>query len=573
MLKNKIIKDSLILLVLWLLYGAIAIFFIQLPDFDWCNYHYYNAWAFLNDRINMDFMAANFRSYFSPFVDIPQYLLLNRLNNHPFLFIFIETFDSAFLLFMTYKISNFLLNIENKLEKSLCVFYILAYVFMAPIMCYMLDFSFNDMKIFSLVLLSFYVLIKNLYSAETLRRNRNIFISGLIIGFAFGLKYNVFVSLVALLLCIIFTHKRIKNVKTVLLSFCAGAAITFILTDAYWLFFLYKNFGNPFFPHFNNIFHSKFANSISMVVTDYSILRPENLFDFVFYPFFKTLHGFYASGTYDIRFAWAIITAFVLGGLGFVVKKKYPSGKSVSRIISDHNLKFIILFIILSFYINIVLFGVYRFIIPASSLFGLLMLCFIYYVIDIYCNVKKVNINKNYFIVFWCCFTLFCVYKFSSLSAWELYSFIKYPSVKGSKVYSHNDLHIEDGAYVFLMDCATSFSVVGQNKNAHYYGFVFPSKVIEEQEIKKRYAYFDTEFMLSDYLEKEITNIVSNSKNVYFIMKIFNYSRNQLLYDESIKYYYNNKNAKLYNCRMVGHSTFGHSDFIHSCQICQVKSE
>ncbi len=60
-------------------FGAVSIGFHRSFDWDLMNYHYYNAFAFLNDRIGFDIAPAQLQSYFNPLIDLPFYWLANNL--------------------------------------------------------------------------------------------------------------------------------------------------------------------------------------------------------------------------------------------------------------------------------------------------------------------------------------------------------------------------------------------------------------------------------------------------------------------------------------------------------------
>lgn len=562
-LKNKIIKDILIFLVFWLLYAIIATSFVLLPVNDWLDYHYYNSWQFLTNRYNMDFMAANFRSYFPPFIDIPQYLLINKLNNHPFLFIFIEQFDNAFFVFIVYKIINFLLDLETVYEKRLCTIFSIVYIFLSPIMFKVLNFGYNDAKISSLVALSVYIILKNVYKIHSLKRDKAILLSGIILGFALGLKYTVCVYVLALILCFFFLRKRIEGSKSLIINFIIGVAISFLLVDGYWWLFLYKHFGNPLFPYFNEFFHSPYVDLNSLFIADYSIIRPKNVIEFIFYPFMtnnKWFHGFSDPSIFDIRYAFAYIAVFILGLKLYLRSRNIKNYNYITKAMNDENLAFLLLLLFNSCVINLLAFGLYRFVILSSALFGLLMVCLVYSFKD--------KVKLGVFIVL-----LLLVYLSSNFGKWN--HFAPFNTFKKSKIVSYHDLNIENGANVILISHAASYSIVKQNANAHYYSFVFPSFLIDKYKNRVRNKDFlATEIFYSNYLENKIKNIVQNEKNVYFIMSKYDfyidYDRN--FYEESIKYYYDDDTAKFYNCKDVDFATFGVKKFWERGIICQVET-
>ena len=91
----------------FLIFGCIcgAFFRNEREWWDFANYHYYNAWAFLNDRLNVDIVPAFINTFFSPFIELPAYFLTNALNDHPVIFSTIMAVPYGLLLFVVYKIA------------------------------------------------------------------------------------------------------------------------------------------------------------------------------------------------------------------------------------------------------------------------------------------------------------------------------------------------------------------------------------------------------------------------------------------------------------------------------------
>ena len=138
--------------VIFLVLSLICIF-LKLPiiDFDFLNYHNYIAYAFLNNRIDIDFMPANYHSYLNPYIDTVFYGLMKILNTHPYIFYSISALDNSVFLFMVYKLTKYVLKIQNKIKYVILT---LLYIAFTPILTDSLDFSKNDIFVGSLVLIS-----------------------------------------------------------------------------------------------------------------------------------------------------------------------------------------------------------------------------------------------------------------------------------------------------------------------------------------------------------------------------------------------------------------------------------
>ena len=116
----NLLKNVFIFLVFAFIAGIVSIFKGMDRAFDVRNYHIYNPYAFLHNRYSQDIMPADIQSYFNPIIDIPHYFLVRVLNDHPFVVTFLEGLGYAFLLFMIYKISEFVFQ-ELKLRADLAI--------------------------------------------------------------------------------------------------------------------------------------------------------------------------------------------------------------------------------------------------------------------------------------------------------------------------------------------------------------------------------------------------------------------------------------------------------------------
>lgn len=55
------------------LFGILSVMLGQDANWDLRNYHLYNAYAWLNDRLETDLAPAQMQSYFVPVLDVPYY--------------------------------------------------------------------------------------------------------------------------------------------------------------------------------------------------------------------------------------------------------------------------------------------------------------------------------------------------------------------------------------------------------------------------------------------------------------------------------------------------------------------
>ena len=107
-------KDFILGLYFMLIAGVVSICKGMDRSFDVRNYHIYNPYAFLNNRLTTDIMPADIQSYFNPILDIPYFYMVKFMNNYPFVITFIQGFSYALLLFIIYKTAQLIFKGYNK---------------------------------------------------------------------------------------------------------------------------------------------------------------------------------------------------------------------------------------------------------------------------------------------------------------------------------------------------------------------------------------------------------------------------------------------------------------------------
>src|SRR5258705_359175 len=130
---------------------------------------------------------------------------------------------------------------------------------------------------------------------------------------------------------------------------------------------MWRLFGNPFFPFFNNVFHSPYWEPD--LLRDMRFL-PKTPFDWVFYPFEwaqNSGNGIVSELAFrDIRIALVIS----LGGLAALTwLASRLTGRSRPSTAS-HGLRALIIFALIAYLIWLPLFSIYRYLIPIELLSG-----------------------------------------------------------------------------------------------------------------------------------------------------------------------------------------------------------
>ena len=251
---DSFFSDNRIALLLFLFFGCLcgAVFRFE-QWFDFQNYHYYNSWAFLNDRINTDIAPAFVNTFYSPFLDLPFYFLVNKLNHHPVLFSTIMAVPYGLLLFSAYKISLLFFpsdSVQGRIRLKLAIL-----LFICSEITFSQISTLTHEHLLSFVVLTvYYLILKDIRSSIFHKKTYSF--AGFVMGAVAGLKLTYCPYAAACGLTLILFAKRIKLPFINIVLFTLAGTAGFLAAYGYWGWILWKNYQNPFFPFFNDFFQS-----------------------------------------------------------------------------------------------------------------------------------------------------------------------------------------------------------------------------------------------------------------------------------------------------------------------------
>ena len=360
--KNQII----FFLFLFLLFGTLSYFLGQDLNWDLLNYHYYGPYSLLNERLEIDCAPAQVTTYANPLLDLPFYYGSQIMK--PWLVGFVlggvHGINFFLLLILSYLLFS---NMKEKRRLTLSLICAIVGVY-APMFILEFGTTFND-NLVSIFVLSGLILILKSYSNDlNIKRNKYfVFAAGCLIGFGVGLKivhvFYLIAAMIAFFVCINCLRNKIKNS----LLFFVGALVGLFASFGYWMFKMFKLFGSPLFPFYNNIFKSPWYEYINF--QDVRFL-PETFFQALFYPFYFALDSTLviekSFAFRDIRFAviysLIIISIFTYLNIKEIFFKATPKNLVV-EIVNKHHKKetlFIYLFVF-SYIIWQLKFSIYRY--------------------------------------------------------------------------------------------------------------------------------------------------------------------------------------------------------------------
>ena len=211
---NKILHIYFLFLCL-IVGGLLSIYYGPDANWDLQNYHLYNAFQFLHDRMKQDFMAAGIQTYLNPILDLPYYYLsVEKFQNSPKVVAFIMGLPYGLVIFLCLFIAN-KISLAMPKPKKLEVFLAATFGSTGTIVLSEVGTTFNDIQISVIVLLA---LLFELNAVD--RENHKGILSGVLLGVAAGLKMTCVFFAPAMFVAILITSKSIHSALRTGFPFC-----------------------------------------------------------------------------------------------------------------------------------------------------------------------------------------------------------------------------------------------------------------------------------------------------------------------------------------------------------------
>lgn len=252
-------------------FGLAALWLGQSNNWDLRNYHWYDGWAWLQQRGAQDLAAAQAQTWFNPLLPAALYLLLSSLQ--PWLGTFLLGCIQGLNFVALHRIALQLLP-PLLVQRRWLVLLIALVGASGATQRGELGASFGD-NLVSLPLLAALALLLSEAPRAVLRWT----LAGALLGVATGLKLTAApaaaaIALAAPLCCPGGERRR-------LLLFAAAAATAFLLVHGPWMLTLWREFGNPLFPLFGSWFGGDFVPPAELRDDRW---RPQGALEWLFYP-------------------------------------------------------------------------------------------------------------------------------------------------------------------------------------------------------------------------------------------------------------------------------------------------
>jgi hypothetical protein len=338
-----------------LIAGIVSLLKGQDGNWDLRNYHLYNPWAWLNERIASDLAPAGLQTYFNPLIDVPYLAMIETLPApivgfimgllHGLIFIpvfFIcrtACFDAgpdrdrkAFWLALAGCLSiGILAGLGNTMGDSLTAVPVLAAV----------------------------ALLVHTWQASEGPPRSSLVGAGLLLGLAVGLKLTNAIYVAALCTAVLCFYPS-RAVRRVGSSVSVGliAVIVFFGVAGFWYLKIWQQFGNPLFPQFNAFFASPLAPETGVADRRW---QPDTWWESVAWPILISIDPSRVGDKELPQIAFGIVYLLGLGWLAMKLaslwRARSPEGFRAEQ-------GFLLCFLAVAFAIWMPLFGVYRYLIP-----------------------------------------------------------------------------------------------------------------------------------------------------------------------------------------------------------------
>ena len=248
-----------------LFFGLCSVAIGMNVTWDTRNYHFYNAYSLLHGRLNLDWAPAQRQNFLNPALEILPYLAMRHAPARLVGFALGAAHGLNFALAVELGLALWKrvapdLDVAKRWALSLLA---------AATGCYAAGFavelgSLSHDNVTSLFGLSALWLVCTADEAHTARGAQlRIGIAGLLMGLGVGLKLNAAVFAVALVLTLPLLATSVKSGlrDTTILAACTGLGV--VLSFGWWAIVLYRRFGSPLFPFYNDLFHSEWLPPIT----------------------------------------------------------------------------------------------------------------------------------------------------------------------------------------------------------------------------------------------------------------------------------------------------------------------
>ena len=344
------------------------------PNWDLHNYHLYNPYALLHGRYLWDIAPAGMQTYFHPIVDLPFYLLVTALPDHPRLIAFVMGLPEGVSALFLFLIARRLFP-PRMPGRALAVVATLAIGLTGAAVPTTVGGTMNDYLVAPFVLAGLYAAMIGLAPGDGALRRPLAWLAaaGTCLGIATGLKLTLAPYGAALAVAIVFAGGPWRTRLRALAAYLAASALAFAIVAGPWMAFLYAHFASPLFPQFNDFIRSPYADFTNFRDTRWF---PRSALEAVFFPFlwaFDVVPQISEWAIRDPRLA-AVMIAAPAAALALLLRDRrrlVPESGSSADSAVGRRWRLVCLFLACAYVAWMLLFSYLRYLPPIELLSGL----------------------------------------------------------------------------------------------------------------------------------------------------------------------------------------------------------
>ena len=354
--------------------GGVSCSLGQDASWDLRNYHLYNPWAYLAGRMSTDLFAAGIQTFFSPYLDIPYYLLATRwLPSHPALIAFIMGLPFGALMVLSFTVA-WVVASDHRLalwtRVALCAL-AAGFGLTGASVLSQIGTTTNEIPVSVLVMAGLLTLLVSGAAGVGRRRAAlgQVLLAGLLFGAAASLKLTATLYAPGAAAACLIKPGAAKHRLLRLGVFCLAWSTAFLAIWAPWALQVARLTGSPTFPLLNDVFRSRWVAPTGF--RDGRFL-PGSLLQTLFYPFYWLTPNTDVMELpfADPRFA-AAFAVLVLCGAAWLLRRPAPADGAPFRPLV--RTRCLVAFTIISYVVWEALFSILRYAVPIESVLGTLL--------------------------------------------------------------------------------------------------------------------------------------------------------------------------------------------------------
>jgi hypothetical protein len=218
---------------------------------DLLNYHLYAGFSAVHDRFAQDYFAAGAQGYLNPYAYVPFYALV--ASGLPAIAVAsVLAALQSIILWLTFELALTVSPAGTPGRRAVIASCAVAMAALNPVLLQQLGTSFSDLTTGEMVLAGWLLL------AATVRfpNAPGVIAAAVLLGAATALKLTNALHAASAAVLLLFLPLPFTRRLRFACAYGVTLATSFALVAAPWAYRLQREFGSPFFPLFNNVFHS-----------------------------------------------------------------------------------------------------------------------------------------------------------------------------------------------------------------------------------------------------------------------------------------------------------------------------